>query len=87
LGKFGVKIGFLEDGDRIFWNADNKLNPDTKVLINTYKDHRMAMSFATLCLKSGSIIIDDPLVVTKSYPSFWADLSELGFNIDANKNQ
>jgi 3-phosphoshikimate 1-carboxyvinyltransferase len=87
LGKFGVKIGFSEDGDRIFWNADNKLNPDTKVLINTYKDHRMAMSFATLCLKSGSIIIDDPLVVTKSYPSFWADLSELGFNIDANKNQ
>jgi 3-phosphoshikimate 1-carboxyvinyltransferase len=87
LVKFAVHIGFSDDGDRIFWNADSKQNPDKKVLISTYKDHRMAMSFAPLCLVSGSISIDDPMVVTKSYPSFWSDLSELGFLIETNRSE
>ena len=51
-----------------------------KVAIDTYNDHRMAMAFAPLALKT-SIIINDAEVVSKSYPDFWEDLKELGFAI------
>ena len=49
--------------------------------IKTYQDHRMAMAFAPLALKT-SIIIEDAEVVTKSYPDFWEDLKALGFFIE-----
>lgn len=48
--------------------------------IQTYNDHRMAMAFAPLALKT-DIIIKDYKVVTKSYPTFWEDLKALGFNL------
>jgi 3-phosphoshikimate 1-carboxyvinyltransferase len=51
------------------------------VRINSYGDHRMAMTFAPLAIRSGSIFIDDPEAVTKSYPGFWNDLVSLGFEI------
>jgi 3-phosphoshikimate 1-carboxyvinyltransferase len=41
----------------------------------------MAMTFAPLAIRSGSIFIDDPEAVTKSYPGFWNDLVSLGFEI------
>ncbi|MDO4880296.1 MAG: 3-phosphoshikimate 1-carboxyvinyltransferase [Capnocytophaga sp.] len=44
--------------------------------IETYNDHRMAMSFATLCTKI-PIIIKDKEVVSKSYPNFWEDLAQI----------
>jgi 3-phosphoshikimate 1-carboxyvinyltransferase len=54
-------------------------------LINTYKDHRMAMSFAPLAMVTENIFIDDPQVVSKSYPDFWHDLANLGFNLEEVK--
>jgi 3-phosphoshikimate 1-carboxyvinyltransferase len=48
--------------------------------IETYHDHRMAMAFAPLALKT-SLIINDAEVVSKSYPDFWKDLISLGFSI------
>jgi 3-phosphoshikimate 1-carboxyvinyltransferase len=50
-------------------------------IINTYNDHRMAMSFAPLCLRFGEIKINDIKVVNKSYPNFWNDLQIGGFKI------
>jgi len=52
-------------------------------VIATYKDHRMAMAFApmSLVLPSHSILIDDPGVVSKSYPNYWEDLRKAGFSI------
>ena len=49
------------------------------VQIETYNDHRMAMAFAPLALKT-DLIIKDYMVVSKSYPTFWEDLKILGFN-------
>jgi len=49
--------------------------------IETYKDHRMAMSFAPLCLRFGELKINDVEVVSKSYPNFWKDLKKAGFTI------
>ena len=51
------------------------------VTIKTYQDHRMAMAFAPLALKT-SLIIEDAEVVSKSYPDFWEDLKALGFFIE-----
>ena len=49
--------------------------------IDTYNDHRMALAFAPLSLLR-PIAINDPLVVTKSYPHFWDDLHKAGFSVD-----
>ena len=49
------------------------------VQIETYNDHRMAMAFAPLALKT-DLIIKDYMVVSKSYPTFWEDLKRLGIN-------
>ena len=46
---------------------------------DTYNDHRMAMALTPLVLILGEIIINDPEVVEKSYPGFWADIRKLGF--------
>ncbi len=50
------------------------------VEIDTYEDHRMAMAFAPLCCKM-DVIIDDPMVVEKSYPQFWNELKKVGIAI------
>lgn len=55
------------------WSAINSL------FFKTYKDHRMAMSLAPLCLKFGEIEIEDPMVVEKSFPNYWTELEKLGF--------
>jgi 3-phosphoshikimate 1-carboxyvinyltransferase len=49
--------------------------------ISTYDDHRMAMAFAIMVFVYGKIIIQNPEVVTKSYPNFWNDLKLLGVDI------
>jgi 3-phosphoshikimate 1-carboxyvinyltransferase len=51
------------------------------LIINTYDDHRMAMTFAPLAILTGKIQIENPDVVTKSYPGFWSDLVSLGYEI------
>ena len=51
------------------------------VSIDTYHDHRMAMAFAPLALKT-ELNINEAGVVSKSYPDFWADLRTLGFQIN-----
>lgn len=50
--------------------------PDSTIEIETYDDHRMAMSFAPYLLQSDLKIID-PMVVEKSYPKFWSDLNHV----------
>ena len=50
--------------------------------VNTYNDHRMAMAFAPLALRFGEILIENPEVVNKSYPSFWKQLEKLDFQIE-----
>ena len=72
LSKFNLKV-IITDDSISFDNADF-LKPN--VVIETYDDHRMAMSFACLATKV-KIIIKDPEVVSKSYNSFWSDLERI----------
>jgi 3-phosphoshikimate 1-carboxyvinyltransferase len=51
-------------------------------VIHTYEDHRMAMAFAPLAMYLGSIKIENPNVVEKSYPSFWSQLAKIGFKFE-----
>lgn len=50
------------------------------VTIETYNDHRMAMSFAVLGLVRPGISIANPKCVAKSYPTFWRDFAKLYAN-------
>ena len=65
------------------WDG-TRCKPDISPVIATYKDHRMAMAFAPLSLvrPDRTIIIDDPAVVSKSYPNYWEDLQRAGFVIE-----
>ena len=47
-----------------------------------YDDHRMAMALAPLALACGSIGLQHPEVVSKSYPGFWEDLKSAGFGVE-----
>ena len=72
LSKLGATI-FVSD-------EDLTLAPSTEiksgVAIDTYNDHRMAMAFGPLALKT-TILINDAEVVSKSYPDYWSDLKKL----------
>lgn len=57
-------------------------NQNEAIAIDTYHDHRMAMSFAPLCLIYNKLLIRDAGVVDKSYPGFWQDLAQTGFIIE-----
>ncbi len=81
LAKFGAEITEPADGE-LSW--DGKINSEKYLenpLIETYHDHRMALAFAPMALSGSKIRIDDPMVVTKSYPGFWDDLKIAGFDV------
>lgn len=74
LKKVGTQ---LEEKDQEWWLHPGETLPTTPVTIQTYEDHRMAMAFAPLaCLLD--LNIEDPEVVSKSYPRFWDDLQKAG---------
>lgn len=76
LTKLGAKVSITDDSITILSSKGINKN----VSIATYQDHRMAMSFAPLALKV-PIVIENAEVVSKSYPTFWEDLKQVGFNI------
>lgn len=76
------KLGYVitdKNNSELIWNGE-RCTP-TGEAIDTYEDHRMAMAFAPLCIKLGRIEINNPQVVTKSYPAYWDDLKKAGFEI------
>lgn len=80
LGKVGFTIRSGQEGESISWDGSRHA-PEKDPVIKTYHDHRMAMAFAPLAIQLGEITIEDPDVVTKSYPEYWNDLKKAGFSI------
>ncbi|TDQ30659.1 3-phosphoshikimate 1-carboxyvinyltransferase [Zeaxanthinibacter enoshimensis] len=76
LGKLGAEVEIT--GDSLDLKPSSGIKAD--VSIATYNDHRMAMAFAPLALKT-RIQIADAGVVEKSYPDYWSDLQALGFGL------
>ncbi len=74
------KVGFVlrvENADELVWDGE-RCEPSLEP-IDTYEDHRMALSFAPLALRFPQISIRHPQVVTKSYPHFWDSLRSAQF--------
>ncbi|MBR6287667.1 MAG: 3-phosphoshikimate 1-carboxyvinyltransferase [Bacteroidaceae bacterium] len=77
------KLGFVisdYDDSRLEWNGE-RCEP-TGEAIDTYEDHRMAMAFAPCSITLGHIDINNPQVVSKSYPEYWDSLKAVGFVIE-----
>ncbi len=77
LTKLGADIRVTEK--ELYLQPASYIN--SRIAIDTYNDHRMAMAFAPLGLKT-KLIIKDAGVVSKSYPGFWDDMKRLGFEIE-----
>ena len=70
------KIGCISEiTDDSIWSI-KFFEPHENVSIETYDDHRMAMSFAPFCLIKG-LTIENKKVVDKSYPQFWEDFAQV----------
>ena len=82
MAKLGYVLTDVNDSE-LSWDGNKPDVMDTKkpVAIDTYDDHRMALAFSPLALRR-SVIINNPQVVTKSYPQFWTDLRDAGFLIE-----
>ncbi len=84
LGKFGFLIE-TNNVDSLEWSGMMGKAED-KISVATYKDHRMAMAFAPAALRvEKSFVIEEPSVVSKSYPGYWDDLQKAGFVIEKQK--
>ena len=78
------KLGYVirsNDGNELEWDGQRCL-ADPEPVIDTYEDHRMAMAFAPAALCLPHLRINDPQVVSKSYPRFWEHLRQAGFQIE-----
>jgi len=84
LGLNALRDGLArEDGDDLIVNADPGLAGQTcSAEIDTFADHRIAMSFALAGLKTSGITILDPNCVGKTYPGYWDALASLGVNYE-----
>ncbi len=77
------KLGYLikdENNNTLRWEGEHctpSLQP-----IDTYEDHRMALAFAPAACRFPGLRINNPGVVSKSYPHYWDDLRKAGFNIE-----
>ncbi len=80
LGLNAIRKGLArEEGDDLVVHADPSLAGQTlPAEIDTFADHRIAMSFALAGLKVRGITIRDPDCVAKTYPAYWDMLGSLG---------
>jgi len=79
LAKMGIKTEATEDTFTILGGEPQAAT------IDTYHDHRIAMAFAVAGSKITGMKINDPDVVTKSFPNFWKKLEELGMEVSYEK--
>ena len=77
------KLGYViteTDESILTWNGE-RCEADSHPVIDTYEDHRMAMAFAPAILRIKELWINNPQVVSKSYPHYWENLVDIGFEI------
>ena len=75
-----AKLGYVlqeSDGSVLSWDGERCAKSTDS--IDTYEDHRMAMAFAPASLVLPDISINNPQVVSKSYPKYWDNLRQAGF--------
>lgn len=80
LGKWGYRLKEIDNAS-IEWTGEYD-SPAVSQAIDTYEDHRMALAFAPAALVKKQVEINNPEVISKSYPNYWADLQKAGFLIN-----
>ncbi|GFZ40371.1 3-phosphoshikimate 1-carboxyvinyltransferase [Bacteroides nordii] len=83
LRKLGYLLQDVQDSILI-WDGE-RCQPEAQPVIQTYEDHRMAMAFAPAALRFPEMRIAEPQVVTKSYPTYWENLQQAGFEIETKE--
>ena len=81
------KLGYVihdKNNSELIWDGERCM-PEIEGGIDTYEDHRMALSFAPASLCIDGLSINNPQVVTKSYPHFWEDIKSVGFEVISDK--
>ena len=79
-GLIAMGAGARIEGDSLIISpvsAERRSATHTTALIQTVRDHRIAMAFAVLGLQVSGVQIVDPGCVAKSYPAFWTDLARM----------
>ena len=79
------KLGYVihdVNNSELFWDGE-RCEPNLEAGIDTYEDHRMALAFAPAALRFEGLKINNPQVVTKSYPKFWEDIKAAGFEVES----
>ena len=81
------KLGFvLHDVNdcELYWDGEH-CEPQQDAAIDTYDDHRMALSFAPAAFRYPGLAINNPQVVSKSYPQYWEDVKAAGFEVKSEE--
>lgn len=78
--KLGCVLTDANDSE-LFWDGTRQPQPAVPPVIDTYDDHRMALALAPVSMRQ-PLVINNPNVVSKSYPNFWRDLLNAGFSIE-----
>ena len=71
------KLGAIISVDETTLKLEKSTRINSNISIETYQDHRMAMAFAPLALKT-KLAINNAEVVSKSYPNYWKDIQKIG---------
>lgn len=79
LEKMGIKVVSTNNSLTVFGGIPHGEN------IQTYNDHRMAMAFAVAGVKIPGIVIRNPEVVNKSFPTFWDKMEEIGIRLERSE--
>jgi len=77
----GLPSKFSKKSADEMYLQQGKAESEEVPVFSTYRDHRMAMSFACLAAVM-DVEIEDYMVVSKSYPAFWEDLKSLGIELE-----
>lgn len=79
LQKLGVGLTEIDDQTIEIHQSEN--SREQRIKVETYNDHRIAMSFAPLVFSGRELVIQDAEVVGKSFPNYWDEFSMLGVHL------
>ena len=74
LAKLGVGLSLGEDS--ISWDTHTRISPmECPPILATHGDHRIAMALSVLTIPTGTVLLEHPEVVSKSFPRYWEELT------------
>lgn len=84
LSKLGATLTVeMEDENEVLcFNGKVSKRITRPINISTYEDHRIVMAFSPIAVTGIPVVVENPMLTSKSYPAFWDDLKKTGFTIN-----